>query len=88
MSTALDLEAARKAVAGFVIRTPLLWAADLTARAGSDIYLKLESLQMTGSFKIRGAANRMTGLTEEERIRGWLPARVEITGEPWPTWPA
>ena len=70
MSTELDLEAARKAVAGFVTRTPLLWAADLTARAGSDIYLKLESLQVTGSFKIRGAANRMTALTEEERTRG------------------
>ena len=57
-------------MAGFVTWTPLLWAADLTARAGSDIYLKLESLQVTGSFKIRGAANRMTALTEEERTRG------------------
>ena len=70
MTAELDPQAARKAVEGFVTRTPLLWAADITARAGSDIFLKLESLQMTGSFKIRGAANRMMALTASERARG------------------
>ena len=70
MSTELDLESAQKALEGFVTRTPLLWGADITARAGTDVYLKLESLQLTGSFKIRGAANRMMALSEDERTRG------------------
>ncbi len=70
MNTKLDLNAAQKAVDGFVTRTPLLWGSNLTELVGSDVYLKLESLQVTGSFKIRGAANRMMALTEEERARG------------------
>ena len=70
MISKLDLEGARSAVAAFATRTPLLWAADLTARVGTDVYLKLESLQVTGSFKIRGAANRLMALTEDERSRG------------------
>ena len=70
MSTEPDVQAAREVLSGLVARTPVLWAADLTARVGSDIYLKLESLQVTGSFKIRGAANRMMALTEDERARG------------------
>ena len=70
MISKLDLEVARSAVAAFATRTPLLWAADLTARIGTDVYLKLESLQVTGSFKIRGAANRLMALTEDERSRG------------------
>jgi len=70
MSTELDLQEARKAIVGFVTRTPLVWDSTLTEGAGSDVYLKLESLQITGSFKIRGAANRMMALTDEERARG------------------
>ena len=70
MNTELDLEAAQRAVHGFVTKTPLLWDSDLTELVGSDVYLKLESLQVTGSFKIRGAANRMMALTKEERARG------------------
>lgn len=61
---------ARRAVAPFVIDTPLLWDPLLTARLGRDVYLKLENLQITGSFKVRGAANRMVHLTEPERARG------------------
>jgi len=70
MNAELDLNAARKAVGRFVTKTPLLWDANLTELTGSDLYLKLESLQVTGSFKIRGAANRMMALTAEERARG------------------
>ncbi len=65
-----DLEVARAAVDPFITRTPLLFAADLTERLGRDIHLKLENLQVTGSFKIRGAANRIVALSEEERARG------------------
>ncbi len=70
MSLEFDVDAAQKAVSEFVTRTPLLWASHLSELAGADLYLKLESLQVTGSFKIRGAANRMTALTGEERARG------------------
>ena len=70
MDTELDLGAAQKAVTGFITRTPLLWASNLTERVGSNVHLKLESLQVTGSFKIRGAANRMMALSAEERARG------------------
>lgn len=66
----LELEAARRAVGGFAIPTPLLFEPELSARAKTPIYLKLECLQVTGSFKIRGAANRITALTEEQRRRG------------------
>jgi len=70
MDAALDLSAAQKAVSGFVTRTPLLWASNLTERVRSNVHLKLESLQVTGSFKIRGATNRMMALSDEERARG------------------
>ena len=70
MAIPLDFTAARRAVAPFVIDTPLLLDAWLTSRVGRDTYLKLENLQTTGSFKVRGAANRIVNLTERERGRG------------------
>ena len=66
----LDLTAARAAIVPFAIRTPLVRAPDLDEHAGGDVYLKLENLQATGSFKVRGAASRMAALTAEERARG------------------
>jgi threonine dehydratase len=66
----LDFAAARRAVEPYVINTPLLLDPWLTSRVGRDTYLKLENLQITGSFKVRGAVNRMLNLTDEERARG------------------
>jgi len=63
-----DIEAARQNVAGTVLRTPLV-RLDL----GSDrpeIYLKLENLQPTNAYKIRGATNAVAQLSDEERARG------------------
>jgi threonine dehydratase len=62
-----DIEDARERIAGTVLRTPLV-RLDL----GSDrqIYLKLENLQPTNSYKIRGAANAVARLSDEERGRG------------------
>jgi threonine dehydratase len=68
--TLLDIYAARKRIAGIARRTPLIHSPPLSERCGAAVYLKLECLQETGSFKIRGAANRMLGLTVEERERG------------------
>lgn len=61
---------ARKAIAGSVERTPLVHAAFLSEALGCDLYLKLENLQYTGSFKDRGALYRLLNLTEEEKKRG------------------
>ncbi|MBA3668569.1 MAG: threonine/serine dehydratase [Sphingomonas sp.] len=63
-----DIEQARERIAGTVIRTPLV---KLDAGRGSaEIYLKLENLQPTNAYKIRGAANAVARLSEEERSRG------------------
>lgn len=70
MGSDIDLIAARRAVSKFAIRTPLLFEPELSSRARAPIYLKLENLQITGSFKIRGAASRIMALTEEQRQRG------------------
>ena len=63
-----DVEAARKRIAGTVLRTPLV-RLDLGAD-GPDIRLKLENLQPTNAYKIRGAANAVARLSPEERARG------------------
>lgn len=55
---------------GFVRRTPLIPSAALSSHLGARVYLKLECLQKTGSFKPRGAFNKMLSLDEAERKRG------------------
>jgi threonine dehydratase len=65
-----DIYLARKKIAPVIRRTSLVNSSLLTARVGSSVYLKLENLQETGSFKIRGAANKMLNLTAEEKKRG------------------
>jgi len=65
-----DIYLAKGRIRPVVRRTPLVHSALLTARVGSSVYLKLENLQETGSFKIRGAANKMLNLTAEEKKRG------------------
>ncbi len=63
--------AAAKRIAPLVRRTPLTETLPLAAEAGAaGVYLKLESLQNTGAFKVRGASNRILSLSEEERARG------------------
>jgi threonine dehydratase len=63
-----DIESARERIAGTAIRTPLVKLD--TGSGGPDIYLKLENLQPTNAYKIRGAANAVANLSEEERARG------------------
>jgi threonine dehydratase len=65
-----DIEAARNRVAGLVRRTPAFESADVSARLGRRTILKLEALQIAGSFKVRGVFNKVLGLTEAERARG------------------
>ena len=67
-----DIEAARERIRGIALRTPLVRLN--VPDAPAEIYLKLESLQPIGSFKIRGAANAMGRLAPEELARGVLTA--------------
>ncbi|HKY38846.1 MAG TPA: threonine ammonia-lyase [Polyangiaceae bacterium] len=69
-----DVESAQARIAGRVRRTPLSESAALSRLSGSSVHLKLENLQFTGSFKERGAANRLLVLSEAERARGVITA--------------
>jgi threonine dehydratase len=67
----LDLiREAQQRLRGLLHRTPLVQSAALTERLGAPAFLKLECLQKTGSFKPRGAFNKLLSLTENERRRG------------------
>jgi threonine dehydratase len=65
-----DVYAARQRIRGIATRTPLIDSRELAERIGVAVYLKLENVQRTGAFKIRGAANKLRSLTEGERERG------------------
>ena len=62
--TLKDIEAARERIKGVVLHTPLIYSHTLSRLGGREVYLKLENLQTTGSFKLRGALNRLTLLKE------------------------
>lgn len=68
------VEAARQRIAAYVRRTPLAPAPALRGDLGSNLALKLENLQVTGSFKARGAFNNLLQLTEAQRQRGIVAA--------------
>jgi len=65
-----DVEAAARRIAGEAVATPLLESALLNARTGGRILIKPEVLQRTGSFKFRGALNRISVIPEAERRNG------------------
>jgi threonine dehydratase len=65
-----DIETARDRLKGHVVRTPLLHAHKLSEITGAQIFVKFENLQVTSSFKDRGAYNKMSYLTAAERERG------------------
>jgi threonine dehydratase len=68
--TAADVEAARRTIAGQVLRTPMLPAPKLSALTGARVHVKYENLQVTNSFKERGAFNKLASLTDAERRLG------------------
>ncbi|MGH7052654.1 MAG: threonine ammonia-lyase [Stellaceae bacterium] len=68
--TLTDIQAAAKAIAGAVARTPTVPAPALSALSGAEVYLKLETLHRTGSFKERGALNKLLTLGADERRAG------------------
>ena len=69
--TLADVEAARTRIAGKGVRTTPLYSTETFGRMiGRPVHLKAETLQRTGSFKIRGATNKLETLTDEERKAG------------------
>lgn len=76
-----DVEAARERIRGEIYQTPLVHSKELSALTGNEIFLKLDNLQMTGSFKERGALHRILLLTPEERARGVVAASAGNHGQ-------
>ena len=65
-----DIQAAQTIIAGRVLRTPMLPAPRLSELTGADIFVKYENLQVTNSFKERGALNKLASLDSGQRKRG------------------
>ena len=72
--TLQDIYCARKTISPWVRKTPLVRSDALSDRTGASVFLKLETTQDVGAFKIRGAANRLLNLSEEEKARGVVTA--------------
>jgi threonine dehydratase len=69
-----EIEAARERVAAIAAHTPFSYAPKLSEQSGHEVYLKKENLQNTGSFKLRGAFNKIASLSEAERAKGVVAA--------------
>ncbi|MGH7006597.1 MAG: pyridoxal-phosphate dependent enzyme, partial [Alphaproteobacteria bacterium] len=72
--TIADIESARDALQGKVVRTPTIQSVSLSEKIGVPVYLKLEHRQTTGSFKLRGATNALNRLSAAEKQRGVIAA--------------
>src|SRR6478752_3275182 len=70
LPTAADIEAAAKRLAGVAVRTPLINASVLDDAIGARVFLKAETLQRTGSFKFRGAYNKIASIPSDRRAAG------------------
>src|SRR6478609_6342188 len=68
--TFADVERAAARIKPYAIRTPLVESWVLNAQTGARVFLKLETLQRTGSFKFRGACNRLAMIPQEARAKG------------------
>lgn len=65
-----DIKAARERIAPYIIKTPLLRLRNLEEILGCEVYVKLENMQRTNAFKLRGVMNTILQLTDEELERG------------------
>src|ERR1041384_5479008 len=68
--TAAGVDAAAKRIGGVALRTPLIASPVLDAATGARVFLKAETLQRTGSFKFRGAFNKLSSIAAEKRGAG------------------
>ncbi len=74
MLTLKDIKIAQDNIKDYIHKTPLVYSNSISTMTGLEVYIKLENLQKTGSFKIRGATNKIFRLSEDERKRGVVTA--------------
>jgi threonine dehydratase len=79
--TVADIEAARERIAGLARQTPVYSSETLGRLSGRRVFLKAENLQRTGSFKIRGAVNKIATLTDGQRAAGVVTASAGNHGQ-------
>src|SRR5437588_9802939 len=79
--TLADIQEARERVRGIAEMTPIYLSETFSRRCGREVRLKAENLQRTGAFKIRGAVNRLSALTPEEREAGVVAASAGNHGQ-------
>tara|TARA_Y100001960_G_C14140316_1_gene571191 strand:- start:32 stop:595 length:564 start_codon:yes stop_codon:yes gene_type:complete len=65
-----DIEKAYRRIKAIISKTPLITNDTINKNTNSEIYFKLENLQKTGSFKIRGAANKISKLSNKDKLKG------------------
>src|SRR2546421_10050909 len=74
MVTLADIQSAAARIADVIYHSPCPYSLSLSRLCGCDVYCKLEHLQMTGSFKERGARNKLMLLSEDEKRAGVIAA--------------
>jgi threonine dehydratase len=79
--TLADIEEARGRIAGHASITPVYGSESFSRRTGRHVWLKAENLQRTGSFKVRGAVNKLSALDERERQAGVIAASAGNHGQ-------
>src|SRR6188474_3738100 len=70
LPTVADVDAAAARIKGVALRTPLVNSPVLDARLGARVFLKAETLQRTGSFKFRGAYNKISSIPQDRKANG------------------
>ncbi len=74
-----DIEEAKASIKPFIRRTPLIKSMYLSQNiTKGNVYLKLENMQFTGSFKFRGASNKINHLSDEQKLKVLLAHQPEI----------
>jgi threonine dehydratase len=79
--TLADIQEARERLQGIAEKTPIYLSETFSRRSGREVRLKAENLQRTGAFKIRGAVNKLSTLSPEERAAGVVAASAGNHGQ-------
>ncbi|MCI1946262.1 threonine ammonia-lyase [Clostridium luticellarii] len=67
-----DVLEARERIKGICVKTKLIYSPEFSRESGNEVYIKPENLQITGAFKLRGASNKISKLSDEQKSRGLI----------------
>lgn len=81
MVSLADIEAAKIRITPYIIHTPLVYSTTISEMTGANVYLKLETLQKAGSFKVRGATNKILSTITTSREQGVVAASAGNHGQ-------